>query len=174
MTNARQARVNSGKKAASSQPGKLLKHSSGKIPASVNEFKIVRLRECPVDSPTLDTPAAVASYWRSCVLSAPHFDPERENLVVFALNTRKKVLGFQIISQGTLDTVLVRIPEVFRFAAIQNASTIIIVHNHPSGDPIPSDADVSITRDAIRAGRLIKVEVMDHVIIGAANSDKSY
>ena len=71
------------------------------------------------------------------------------------------------MSIGTMDTLLVHPREVFRLAVIANASAIVLLHNHPSGESQPSEADVKITRDLIRAGQLMKIEVLDHVIVGA-------
>jgi DNA repair protein RadC len=65
-----------------------------------------------------------------------------------------------------MDTLLVHAREVFRAAIIAGAAAIVLMHNHPSGDATPSEADIKVTRDLIRAGQLIKIEVLDHVIIG--------
>jgi DNA repair protein RadC len=67
---------------------------------------------------------------------------------------------------GTLDTLLVHPREVFRAAIASNASALIVMHSHPSGDPTPSEADIRITRDLIRAGQLLRIEVLDHVVVG--------
>ena len=74
--------------------------------------------------------------------------------------------GHQFLSIGTMDTVLVHPREVFRCAIIAAAAAIALIHNHPSGDPTPSEADIKVTRDLIRAGQLLKLELLDHVIIG--------
>lgn len=131
------------------------------------EFKTVRLRECPVDSPQMDNPETVAKFWREHIVTAAWFRPEKECLVVFLLNTRNRHMGFEMLSQGTKDTLLVNHAEIFRLAAIHNAAKVVIAHNHPSGDPRPSEADVKITLDLIKAGRIMKIELLDHVIIGA-------
>ena len=77
------------------------------------------------------------------------------------------------ISEGTLDTLLVHPREVFRAAIVANAAGIVLVHNHPSGDPTPSAADIKVTRDLIRAGQLLKIEVVDHVVIGRATAERA-
>src|SRR5664280_2192730 len=117
--------------------------------AAPAEFKIVRLRECPVDNPRIETPTEVADFWRRHVVSAPWFKDDKECLCVFLLNTRHQLLGFELVSQGTNDTVLMHPREVLRPAAINNAAAIIIAHNHPSGDPTPSEPDIKGTRDLI-------------------------
>ena len=112
------------------------------------EFKVIALRECPVPESMLicQTPDQAADYWRMHIATHPYFDPERECLAVILLNTRRRVKGHQLVTIGTMDTML--------------------VHNHPSGDSTPSEADIKVTRDLIRAGQLLKIEVLDHVIIG--------
>src|SRR5204862_6543541 len=89
------------------------------------------------------------------------------------LNTRRRLIGVQAVSQGTLDTLLVHPREVFKPAISAGAAAIILAHNHPSGDPTPSEADIKVTRDLIRAGQLLKIEVLDHVILGRATLDRS-
>jgi DNA repair protein RadC len=89
------------------------------------------------------------------------------------LNTRKKLIRSEEISQGLLDTILVHPREVFRAAIVANAAGIVLVYNHPSGViPTPSEADIKVTRDLIRAGQLLKIEVVDHVIIGRATAER--
>jgi len=68
-----------------------------------------------------------------------------------------------------MDTILVHPREVFRLAVAASASAMVLAHNHPSGDPTPSEADVKVTRDLIRAGQILKIEVLDHIIIGNPN-----
>jgi DNA repair protein RadC len=82
------------------------------------------------------------------------------------------LIKVETLSQGTLDTILVHPRDVFRSAITANAAAVVIVHNHPSGDPSPSEADIKVTRDLIRAGQLLKIEVIDHVILGRATCDR--
>lgn len=140
-------------------------------PFNPKEFKLTALRECPVPEEMLlcDTPEKAAEYWRLHVATAEHFDPERECFVVLLLNTRRRVKGHQMITIGTMDTLLVEARSVFRGAVIGAAAAIVLLHNHPSGQPEPSEADIKVTRDLIRAGQLLKIEVLDHVIVGASN-----
>jgi DNA repair protein RadC len=133
-----------------------------------HEFKVMSLRDCPVPSDMLicETPQQAVDYWRLHIATAPHFNPECECMVVLLLNTRKRVKGHQLITIGTMDTVLVHPREVFRCAIIAAAAAIVLMHNHPSGEPQASEADIKVTRDLIRAGQLLKIEVLDHIIIG--------
>jgi DNA repair protein RadC len=142
-----------------------------KFPTTPHEFKITALRECPTPMvlQTCDTPDKVAAYWHLHIASHPYFDPERECLAVMLLNTRRKAKGHQIVSIGTHDTLLVSPTSVFRLAVMTSAAAIVVAHNHPSGDQSPSEADIKVTRDLIRAGQLLKIEVCDHVVIGRPN-----
>jgi DNA repair protein RadC len=132
------------------------------------EFKVTALRECPVPESMriCETPEQAADYWRLHIATSPQFNPECECLAVLMLNTRRRVKGHQLISLGTMDTLLVHPREVFRGAVVAAASALILIHNHPSGEPQPSEADIKVTRDLIRAGQLLKIEVLDHVIMG--------
>jgi DNA repair protein RadC len=132
------------------------------------EFKVVALRDCPVPESLLIcvTPDHAASYWRMHIETHSYFNPECECFVVLLLNTRRRVKGHQLVTVGTMDTLLVHPREVFRVAVISSASAIVLMHNHPSGEPTPSEADIKVTRDLIRAGQLLKIEVIDHIIVG--------
>ena len=129
------------------------------------------LRDCPVPSDMLvcETPQQVVDYWRLHIATTPHFNSECECLAVFMLNTRNRVKGHQLLTIGTLDTILAHPREVFRCAIIAAAAKIALIHNHPSGEPTPSEADIKVTRELIRAGQLLKIEVIDHIIIGNPN-----
>ena len=133
------------------------------------EYKVVALRECPLpeDMQICDTPERAADYWNTHVVTTPNFNSECECFVVLFLNTRRRVKGHHFVSIGTLDTLLVHPREVFKTAIAISASAIVLLHNHPSGQSDPSESDIKITRDLIRAGQLLKIEVLDHVIIGA-------
>ena len=135
---------------------------------NASEYKLVTLRECPLPEAMkhCDTPDRAADYWHASVVGHPCFNPDVETMVVLLLNTRRRVKGHVLISTGTLDTLLVHPREVFRPAIVAATSAVVLLHNHPSGDATPSEADVRVTRDLIRAGQLLKIEVLDHVIIG--------
>jgi DNA repair protein RadC len=123
------------------------------------------------EAPVLDAPGCVADYLREQNRSY-----EVEHFQAVLLNVRRKLIRVEIISQGLVDSILVHPREVFRPAIAANASALVLVHNHPSGDPTPSEADIRVTRDLIRAGQLLKIEVLDHVIIGrrAAENGRDY
>jgi DNA repair protein RadC len=132
------------------------------------EYKVIALKEAVgYDAQiTCDSPDKAYDYWRKSVVTHPYFNPEVECFVVFMLNTRRRIKGHYLVATGTMDTLLVHPREVFRLAIIASAASIIVGHNHPSGDAMPSEADIKVTRDLIRAGQLLKIEVCDHIIMG--------
>jgi len=95
------------------------------------EYKVTALRECPVPEQMqiCDTPDAAAAYWRLHVATHPYFNPDCECFVVLFLNTRKRVKGHQLVTIGTMDTLLVHPREVFRVAVIGGAASIVLLHN---------------------------------------------
>jgi DNA repair protein RadC len=119
------------------------------------------------EPPLCDTPERVADLLRETnrLYTVEHFQ-------VVCLNTRRRVISVENIAQGILDQVLVHPREVFSVAIAKKASAIILAHNHPSGDSQPSEADIRITRDLIRAGQLLRIDVLDHVILGAKTVDR--
>ena len=125
-------------------------------------------RELARESPLLDSPDAVAD-----LLREENRFHDVEHFQVVVVNTRRRLIRVDKISQGTLDSLLVHPREVFRSAIAANASALILVHNHPSGDPTPSDADIRVTRDLIRAGQLLKIDVLDHIILGRRSNERT-
>ena len=119
------------------------------------------------EGPTLDTPERIADLLREA-----NRNYEVEHFQAVLLNTRRKLIRVDQVSQGTLDTILVHPREVFKTAIAANAAAVVLVHNHPSGDPTLSEADIKVTRDLIRAGQLLKIDVLDHVIIGRATQER--
>jgi DNA repair protein RadC len=91
---------------------------------------------------------------------------ESEHLRVMILDTRNKLMKISEVYRGSLNSSFIRIGEIFRDAIRTNAASIIVVHNHPSGDPSPSPEDVAVTREIVDAGKLLDLEVLDHIIIG--------
>jgi DNA repair protein RadC len=139
--------------------------------APPQEFKIVSIRDslAPQEQWLCETPEHAVTYWRTHVAEAPWYSPDRECAVAILLNCRQRILGHHLISIGLLDSVVLHPRETFRAAVISAAHSLILAHNHPSGDPTPSGADIVVTRDAVRAGECLKIRVLDHVIIGSPN-----
>jgi DNA repair protein RadC len=137
------------------------------------EFKIMRLNDAPAADTVLDNPDRIVDYLRPRLAASMIYRPDIENLIVVHLNTRKRPIGFEIVCTGTLDTLLCHAREVFKSAIVHNSAGLVIAHNHPSGDPAPSEADIKVTRDLIRAGQLLKIEVVDHVVLGVATPERA-
>ena len=138
-----------------------------------SEFKVMRLQDAARPEHTGDTPETIVAHLRSQLANSIAYNPDTESLMVVLLNARRKIIGWQIIATGTLDTLLFHPREVFKPAIICNAQALVLAHNHPSGDPGPSEADVKMTRDMIRAGQLLRIEVLDHIILGACSSERA-
>jgi DNA repair protein RadC len=124
-------------------------------------------REIRAEAPLLDSPDKVAA-----LLREENRYYEKEQFQVILLNTRRRLIRVERLASGTLDAVQVHPRDVFRPAIQANASAVIVVHNHPSGDPSPSEPDIRITRDLVRAGQLLNIQVLDHVILGKATQER--
>jgi len=91
---------------------------------------------------------------------------EQEHLRVLILDTKNYIIASPTIYKGSLNTSVVRVAELFREAIKVNAASLIVAHNHPSGDPSPSPEDIRVTREIVQAGKLLDIEVLDHLVIG--------
>ena len=125
----------------------------------VARYEVGRL-EAPVDQRSVRGPADVAAY-----LGAELADLAQEQLRVVLLDTKNHVLGTQLVYQGGINATAIRLADCFREAVARGAAAVIFAHNHPSGDPTPSPEDIRLTREAGRAGELLGIELLDHVVI---------
>lgn len=91
---------------------------------------------------------------------------DRENLIVLSLNTKNIVTAINTVSIGSLNSSIVHPREVFKMLILSNAASFIIAHNHPSGDPAPSTEDINVTKRLNECGKLLGIELLDHIIIG--------
>jgi DNA repair protein RadC len=117
--------------------------------------------ESPEERPTINSPAdaaALVTYEMSAF--------EQEHLRVILLDRRNRVLETVEIYKGSVNSSQVRVGEIFKEAIRKNASALIVIHNHPSGDPTPSPDDVAVTRAIVQAGKMLDVDVLDHMVIG--------
>ena len=117
--------------------------------------------ESPEERPTINSPADAAAlvvYEMSAL--------EQEHLRVILLDRRNRVLETVEIYKGSVNSSQIRVGEIFKEAIRKNASALIVIHNHPSGDPTPSPDDVAVTRAIVQAGKLMDVDVLDHMVIG--------
>ena len=115
----------------------------------------------PIEKPQVRSPADAANLLMAEMSLLP-----QEHLRTVLLDTRNRVLSIPTIYVGSLNSAQVRVGELFRDAIRNNAAGLIVVHNHPSGDPTPSPEDVQVTRLIVEAGSLLNIDVMDHLIIG--------
>jgi len=118
--------------------------------------------EAPEERPAIHTPADAAElvqYEMSAL--------EQEELRVLLLDTRNRVVHIETVYRGSVNSSQVRVAEIFKTAIRRNASNLIVIHNHPSGDPTPSPDDIAITRAILQAGELLDVKLLDHIIVGS-------
>ena len=124
------------------------------------ELRVHRLATV-CEAPTITRPADVAP-----VVQALVADKAVEHFVVVFLDTCTRVSGAQVVSVGSLNASVVHPREVFRTAILHGAASIVLSHNHPSGDPTPSRDDMELTRRLVKSGELLGIKVLDHIIIG--------
>jgi DNA repair protein RadC len=118
-------------------------------------------RATPDERPAIHSPADAAEILQHSMSAL-----EQEELRVVLLDTRNRIVSVETIYRGSVNSSQVRISEVFKAAIRRNATSIIIAHNHPSGDPTPSPEDIAVTRAFVQAGKLLDIEVLDHLVIG--------
>ncbi|MGP1367378.1 MAG: RadC family protein [Schwartzia sp. (in: firmicutes)] len=110
---------------------------------------------------SIDGPEAVAAY------AMPMFRFEmKEHFAVMLMDIRNHVISMPVISIGSLTASVVHAREIFREAIRQSAASVILIHNHPSGDPVPSLEDIVLTRRLVKVGKLMEIPVLDHIILG--------
>ncbi len=120
-----------------------------------------RLKWEPAQRPQIQSPEdAVALYMDDLAAR------EQEVLRVVLLDTRHRVMRHHDVAQGSVNQMVVRVAEIFREAVRHNATALLLLHNHPSGDPTPSPEDIAFTRQAVEAGRLLDIPVLDHIVLG--------
>lgn len=117
--------------------------------------------ESPQERPAIHSPADAAALVQFEMSAL-----QQEHLRVMLLNTRNQVLDIVEVYHGSLNASMVRVGEVFTPAVRKNAASVIVVHNHPSGDPTPSAEDIAVTTAMVQAGKLLDIELLDHVVIG--------
>ena len=138
----------------------------------IGEAKVVQIKaaielgrrlmlESPEERPMINSPADAAS-----LVQYEMSGLEQEHLRVILLDTRNRVLDIVEVYKGSVNSAQVHVGEVFKPAIRRGAPAIIVVHNHPSGDPTPSPDDVAVTRAIVQAGKLLDIDVLDHMVIG--------
>ena len=131
----------------------------------VYEIKVSRINEMPCDTNKLDMPEQAVRYWKENIEKMPWYDPEREQCVTVMLNTRYRPTGHNLVSIGSLIESIAHPRDIFRGAVATNAYAIILMHNHPSGEVSPSEADHRLTRRIQEGATLLQITFLDHVIV---------
>ena len=120
------------------------------------------------DKPHMNGPEDIAAFLRPLMQGQT-----QESFYVLLVNAKNCLLDFKRVTVGTVDAAPIHAREIFRDAIIQNASRIIVAHNHPSGDPMPSGPDIECTRKLVNAGVVLGISLMDHVVVGACTPTRS-
>lgn len=113
-----------------------------------------------------DTPEKSVEYWKNTVEAQPDFEPDKETLVVVMLNARLRPFAWNRVSLGTVDSCTAHPRDILRPVIMAGAYGFVLMHNHPSGDPTPSQADKRVTRRIVEASQLMQLTFLDHVIVG--------
>ena len=134
----------------------------------INTVKIKMVKECSslYDSSTITAPNDAVTIVRQYLDGT-----DRENFILLALNNKNKVICINTISIGHLSASIVHPREVFKSAILSNCASIIVVHNHPSGNSNPSHEDLAVTERLVKAGKILDIPVLDHIIIGDGTAE---
>lgn len=132
-----------------------------------DQQRAVLEKECSVNYPEIDRKISSPE---SAVVLAKHYlrlhEQTEEYLYMICMNVKLEVTGIFELSHGNVNSSIVSVREMFQKALLANAVSIIVMHNHPSGDPTPSHEDIQVTKRMVDAGKIIGVQVLDHIIIG--------
>lgn len=131
---------------------------------NIVSLKMVKEGSILYDVRKLSSPSEAAGLGRKFLDEA-----DREQVIVCCLDNKNQPVSVNIVSMGTVNSSLVHPREVFKTAVLSNAASIILFHNHPSGDPEPSQEDINITDRIKEAGKILGIELLDHIIIGSEN-----
>jgi DNA repair protein RadC len=129
----------------------------------IPEYKVMLVKDSnvPSDKKRIGSPVDVVNMFESYLSGA-----DREHFCIAMLDRKGNLIGLNTVSIGGLHSSVVHPREVFKPAIILGAASIILAHNHPSGDPTPSPEDITVTKKLVKAGRILSIEILDHVIIG--------
>ena len=135
---------------------------------TISQIKVQTVRESPV-AYFVRSPSDVQNIWDNEITKSIMFEPEKEMFFVLMSNTRNRIISYNLVSMGSLDSTIVEPREVFRPAIASAARSIILLHNHPSGNTTPSAEDISLTRILVEAGKILGINVLDHVIVSSSS-----
>ena len=144
---------------------------------SNKQFKVLTVREddsTPISAgqnTPCDTPVKMVDFWRANIETSGWFEPEKECVIVIVLDNKMRVKGWNLVSLGSLTCSIAEPREIFRPVIVGAGKSFVVMHNHPSGDPLPSGADRQLT-DKIRHGsEILGLGFIDHVIVGQETND---
>jgi DNA repair protein RadC len=120
----------------------------------------------------IDSAERAFEFWGGTVARRPEHEPDKEHLIAILLDTKLRPLGYEVVSTGSSTETIAHPRQILRPAVILNAYAIIVLHNHPSGDPAPSQADHRMTRQLREAATLMQISLLDHVVVGRAEGDR--
>jgi DNA repair protein RadC len=113
----------------------------------------------------MDSPEMACQFWRDVIAVDPSHEADKEHLVAVLLNAKLRMIGYHVVSVGSLNEALAHPREIFRAAILAGAYALILMHNHPSGDPSPSEADRRLTKNIREAASILQINLLDHVIV---------
>ena len=129
---------------------------------TLNQYKATRT--------LMDSPEVACDLWQEVVADDPSHEPDKEHLIAVLLNTKMRVIGYHVVSVGSLNEAVAHPREIFRAAILAGAFGMVLMHNHPSGDPTPSEADRRLTRRIQEGAKIVDIHLFDHVVIGSAEA----
>jgi DNA repair protein RadC len=115
----------------------------------------------------MDSPEVASQFWREVVVVDPCHEADKEHLVAVLLSAKLRMIGYHVVRVGSLNEAVAHPREIFRAAILAGAYALILMHNHPSGDPSPSDADRRLTKNIREAASILQINLLDHVIVGS-------
>jgi DNA repair protein RadC len=138
----------------------------------LNRVGEATLAQYAVARDPMDSPKTACRLWREVIAVDPCHEPDKEHLVAVLLNAKLRMIGYHVVSVGSLNEALAHPREIFRAAILAGAYALILMHNHPSGDPTPSEADRRLTRNIREAAGILQLNLLDHVIVGSPRPDR--
>ena len=114
----------------------------------------------------MNSPEAAFLLWQEVIAADPTHEPEKEHLVVALLNAKLRLIAYHVVSVGSLNEAIAHPREIFRAAILAGAYAFVLMHNHPSGDPTPSEADRRLTRRIQEGAEIVDIRLLDHIVIG--------
>ena len=124
------------------------------------------LNQYSASKAAMDSPQVAFDLWRDVVADDPSYEPDKEHLVAVLLNTKMRMIGYHVVSVGSLNEAIAHPREIFRAAILAGAYAFVLMHNHPSGDPTPSEADRRLTRKIQEGAQLVDIRLLDHIVVG--------